>query len=311
MTVQASTSTQSTATIAASGCLSGTASFSLSAALTNAGISVSGAAAISGPGVFYANYSISASSNVAAATYSGQLTVTIAGVSQPTPLTVTVLPPPQPSYTLYVRGSSTSLTQGGSFQEYVLLAAHNGYAGVPVLSAWTPPGISVSFSNNALETYGVVTATISASGLAALGTNTVYITGNDGTAYYTANPDRDGERHPAERERVGRVYEHQCHDSYRTNGEGDAQHDRGRAAVFVCGFERDADEQYDRAADASGSDHYLLVPFNEPMMLITESSQLAPTDGSGNRLPGDSLRVPFVVPAGGSLPPVTINVGKK
>jgi hypothetical protein len=112
--------------------------------------------------------------------------VTIAGVSQPTPLTVTVLPPPQPSYTLYVRGSSTSLTQGGSFQEYVLLVAHNGYAGVPVLSAWTPPGISVSFSNNALETYGVVTATISASGLAALGTNTIYITGNDGTAYYTA-----------------------------------------------------------------------------------------------------------------------------
>ena len=62
--------------------------------------------------------------------------------------------------------------------------------------------------------------------------------------------------------------------------------------------------------DATGSSHYLVVPFNEPMMLVTASTQFALSDANGKAIPGGSQKVPILVPAGGSLPPVTVNIGK-
>lgn len=64
-------------------------------------------------------------------------------------------------------------------------------------------------------------------------------------------------------------------------------------------------------SDAAGSNHYLVVPFNEPMMLVTASTQLALSDANGKAIPSGSQKVPILVPAGGSLPPVTVNVGKQ
>ena len=65
------------------------------------------------------------------------------------------------------------------------------------------------------------------------------------------------------------------------------------------------------AASPGSSDHYLVVPFGEPVLLNTQSSSLALSDEKGKRLEGDSQQVPMRVPVGGSAPPVTVNVAKR
>ncbi len=65
------------------------------------------------------------------------------------------------------------------------------------------------------------------------------------------------------------------------------------------------------SASPGSSDHYLIVPFGEPVVLNTQSASLAVSDEKGKRLEGDSQQVPVRVPVGGSAPPVTVNVSKR
>jgi hypothetical protein len=62
--------------------------------------------------------------------------------------------------------------------------------------------------------------------------------------------------------------------------------------------------------DATGRTHYLVIPFNTPLLLAASSSGLALSDTNNQRYTKDSTLVPIVVPAGGSIPVVTFNVAK-
>ena len=65
------------------------------------------------------------------------------------------------------------------------------------------------------------------------------------------------------------------------------------------------------SASPGSSDHYLIVPFGEPVVLNTQSASLALSDEKGKRLEGDSQQVPVRVSVGGSAPPVIVNVSKR
>ena len=54
-------------------------------------------------------------------------------------------------------------------------------------------------------------------------------------------------------------------------------------------------------ASALAADHYLLAPFDEPLILAVESSTLALSDSNNQRYNGDTLRMPVRIPAGGSI----------
>ena len=62
---------------------------------------------------------------------------------------------------------------------------------------------------------------------------------------------------------------------------------------------------------AGSTDHYVIVPFDETLTLVTESASLAVGDKDGKRLTGDSQKTPLRVPAGAVVPPVVLNVGKR
>jgi hypothetical protein len=61
----------------------------------------------------------------------------------------------------------------------------------------------------------------------------------------------------------------------------------------------------------NGSDHFAIVPFNESLTLITESTTLALKDKNGNRVSGDSQKTPVRVEHGKAPEPVTVSVGKR
>jgi len=65
------------------------------------------------------------------------------------------------------------------------------------------------------------------------------------------------------------------------------------------------------STDAQGRNHYLLIPWNQAMVLVAESSSLALFDATNARIPNDAQRFPVRVPKGGSLPPITINVAQR
>ncbi len=65
------------------------------------------------------------------------------------------------------------------------------------------------------------------------------------------------------------------------------------------------------SASPGSSDHYLVVPFGEPVVLNTESGILALSDEKGNRYQGDAQQLPVRVPVGRSAPAVTVNVAKR
>ena len=65
------------------------------------------------------------------------------------------------------------------------------------------------------------------------------------------------------------------------------------------------------SASPGSSDHYLVVPFGEPVVLNTQSSSLALSDEKGNRFQGDAQQVPVRVPVGGSAAAVTVNVARR
>jgi hypothetical protein len=65
------------------------------------------------------------------------------------------------------------------------------------------------------------------------------------------------------------------------------------------------------SAVKNGSDHYAVVPFDEPLVLVTESAILAVSDEDGKRVSGDSQKIPLRVATGATLPPVVVNVGKR
>ncbi len=58
-------------------------------------------------------------------------------------------------------------------------------------------------------------------------------------------------------------------------------------------------------------DHYVVVPYEQPVTLVTQSASLALSDEKGNRFTGDAQNVPVRVPPGGSPPPVVVNVKKR
>jgi hypothetical protein len=59
------------------------------------------------------------------------------------------------------------------------------------------------------------------------------------------------------------------------------------------------------------ADHYVIIPFDETLMLVTESASLALSDQNGNRLAGDSQKIPLRVPQGGTAQAVVLNVAKR
>jgi hypothetical protein len=62
------------------------------------------------------------------------------------------------------------------------------------------------------------------------------------------------------------------------------------------------------STDSQGRNQYVLIPFNQAVMLVTESSSLTLSDGQNNPLPNNSQRYPVRVPVGGSWPAITVNV---
>jgi hypothetical protein len=64
------------------------------------------------------------------------------------------------------------------------------------------------------------------------------------------------------------------------------------------------------SAGKNGSDHYVVVPFDEPLLLVTESASLAVSDKDGKRVSGDSQKMPLRI-ASGTMPSVVVNVGKR
>jgi hypothetical protein len=65
------------------------------------------------------------------------------------------------------------------------------------------------------------------------------------------------------------------------------------------------------SAGKNGSDHYVVVPFDEPLVLVTESASLAVSDKDGKRVSGDSKKMPLRIATGATLPPVVVSVGKR
>jgi hypothetical protein len=62
------------------------------------------------------------------------------------------------------------------------------------------------------------------------------------------------------------------------------------------------------SADSQGRNHYLLIPYNQALMVVTESKSLALTNGQNAPIVNSSQRLPILVPQGGSLPPITVNI---
>lgn len=65
------------------------------------------------------------------------------------------------------------------------------------------------------------------------------------------------------------------------------------------------------SAGKNGSDHYVVVPFDEPLVLVTESASLAVSDKDGKRVSGDSQKMPVRVAAGATMAAVVVNVAKR
>jgi hypothetical protein len=194
ISVQAGNASVAGVSVSLSGCFTGTPSYSLSGGLATAGmqaVGVGGVSVLTGPGTFGTAVSIDVPAGTAAGSYTGQLNVTMAGVTHSTPLTVNVAQVSPPYYTLssaYLGGTPPNIPQNGIGKAFVILNGYNNYTGVPALSALTlPTGISVTFSNNGLETYGSVTANISAASSAALGSGTIWIQGYDGSSAFTTS----------------------------------------------------------------------------------------------------------------------------
>jgi hypothetical protein len=62
------------------------------------------------------------------------------------------------------------------------------------------------------------------------------------------------------------------------------------------------------SADSRGRDHYLLIPYNQALMVVTGSTSLALANGQNTPIANSSQRFPVLVPQGGSLPPITVNI---
>ncbi len=65
------------------------------------------------------------------------------------------------------------------------------------------------------------------------------------------------------------------------------------------------------ASTPGGRDHYLIVPWERPLMLVARSSSLALVDEHNVRIPNDLHRIPLIVRAGSTLPIITLGVGRR
>ena len=62
------------------------------------------------------------------------------------------------------------------------------------------------------------------------------------------------------------------------------------------------------STDSQGRNQYLVVPWNQAMLLVTESASLALSNAQNAAIANNSQRIPIRVPLGGSWPTITINV---
>ena len=65
-----------------------------------------------------------------------------------------------------------------------------------------------------------------------------------------------------------------------------------------------------QGSDEGGRSHYLIVPYDSPLLLTASSSSFALSDSNHQRYPKDSMKIPIFVPKGGNHPVVTFNVAK-
>ena len=102
--------------------------------------------------------------------------------------TLVVSSAPTPDFSLAVSPSSKSITQGGAGVTYtVTQTAIASYSGTVTLSCpGAPTGVSCSFSPTTISGGGTSTVTVSASGSAALGSNSFAVSGTDGTLTHAA-----------------------------------------------------------------------------------------------------------------------------
>jgi hypothetical protein len=62
------------------------------------------------------------------------------------------------------------------------------------------------------------------------------------------------------------------------------------------------------SSDSQGRNHYLLIPFNQTLFVVTQSSSLALSSGATVNAPGTAQRIPVRVPLGGTWPVITLGV---
>lgn len=65
------------------------------------------------------------------------------------------------------------------------------------------------------------------------------------------------------------------------------------------------------SVDAGGRNQYVVIPYNTPLILAALGTGVALSDGNGNRYKNDAAQVPIFVPAGSSIPAVTVSVSAK
>ena len=64
------------------------------------------------------------------------------------------------------------------------------------------------------------------------------------------------------------------------------------------------------STDPQGRNHYLIIPWNQTLIVVTESSSLAISNAAKTPLTNNSQRIPVHMPFGGSIAPITINVAQ-
>jgi hypothetical protein len=62
------------------------------------------------------------------------------------------------------------------------------------------------------------------------------------------------------------------------------------------------------STDSQGRNHYLLIPFNQTLFVVTQSSALTLSSGAGIAAPTIAQRIPVRVPLGGTWPVITLGI---
>jgi hypothetical protein len=65
-----------------------------------------------------------------------------------------------------------------------------------------------------------------------------------------------------------------------------------------------------QGVDATGRNHYLVIPYNMPLVLVATGTDIALRDSNNVRYKNDSVQLPIVAMSGSTLPTVTFNITK-